>query len=80
MPLTLLIMMVVIVMLYVMMLFLILMPCLHDLALRMLMVGIDLGDMFIMLLLMHLEMHQVVQLCSIILMMLHLCLCAKMIK
>jgi hypothetical protein len=48
--------------LYVMMLFLILMPCLHHLALRMLIVGIDPGTMFTILFLMHLEMHQVVQL------------------
>jgi hypothetical protein len=83
MPLTFLIMMVVIVMLfylYVMMLFLIHMPCLHHLAPHMIMVGIDLDAMFTMLVLMRLEMHQVVQLCFIILMMLHLCLCAKMIK
>jgi hypothetical protein len=39
----------------------------------MLMVGIDLGAMLIMLFLMRLEMHQVVQLCFIILVMLHLC-------
>jgi hypothetical protein len=66
--------------LLVMMLFLILMPCLHHLALRMLMVGIDLGAMFIMLLLMHLGMHDMDQPCFIKLMMLHLFLCAKMIK
>jgi uncharacterized BrkB/YihY/UPF0761 family membrane protein len=66
MPLTLLTMMVVIVMmfyLYVMMLFFIHMPCLHHLALRMLMVGINLGAMFIMLLLMLLGMYQMDQLC-----------------
>jgi hypothetical protein len=83
MPLTLLIMMVVIVMLfylYVMMLLLILMPCLHHLPLLTLMVGIDLGTMFIMLLLMRLGMHQMDQPCFIKLMMLHLFLCAKMIK
>jgi hypothetical protein len=66
--------------LLVMMLFLIHMPCLHHLALRMLMVGIDLGAMFIMLLLMRLGMHQMDQLCFIKLMMLHLYLCLKMIK
>jgi hypothetical protein len=66
--------------LLVMMLFLILMPCLHHLALHMLMVGIDLGVMFIMLLLMRLGMHQMDQPCFIKLMMLHLFLCAKMIK
>jgi hypothetical protein len=38
-------------------LFLILMPCLHLLALHMFMVGVDLGVMFIMLFLMRLEMH-----------------------
>ena len=52
----------------------------HPLALRMLMVGIDLGAMFIMLFLMRLGMHLMAQLCFIILMMLHLCLCVKMIK
>jgi hypothetical protein len=56
------------------------MTCLHPLALRMLMVGIDLGAMLIMLLPMRLGMHLMVQLCFIILMMLHLCLCVKMIK
>jgi hypothetical protein len=64
--------------LYVMMLLLILMPCLHHLALFMLMVGVDLGA--IMLLLMCLGMHQMEQPCFIKLMMLHLFLCAKMIK
>jgi hypothetical protein len=49
--------------LYIMMLFLILMPCLHPLALRMFMVGVDLGAMFTMLFLMRLEKHQVVHLC-----------------
>jgi hypothetical protein len=58
--------------LLVVMLFSILMPCLHHLALRMLIVGIDLGAMFIMLLLMRLGMHQMDQPCFIILMMLHL--------
>jgi hypothetical protein len=66
--------------LYVMMLFFIHMPCLHHLAPRMLMIGIDLGAMFIMLLLMRLGMHQMDQLCFIKLMMLHLYSCAKMIK
>jgi hypothetical protein len=45
-----------------MVLFFIHMSCLHHLALSMLMVGIDLGAMFIMLLLMHLGMHQMDQL------------------
>jgi hypothetical protein len=66
--------------LYVMMLLLIPMPCLHHLALLMLMVGIDLGAMFIMLLLMRLEMHQMDQPCFIKHMMLHLFFCAKMIN
>jgi hypothetical protein len=43
--------------LLIMMLFLIHMPCLHHPTLRMLMVGIDLGAMFIMLLLMRLGVH-----------------------
>jgi hypothetical protein len=53
----LLIMMVIMIVLFylcVMMLFLILMPCLHLLALHMFMVGVDLGAMFIMLFLMRL--------------------------
>jgi hypothetical protein len=66
--------------LLVMILPLIHMPCLHPLALRMLMVGIDLGVMLIMLLPMRLGMHLMVQLCFIILMMLHLGLCVKMIE
>jgi hypothetical protein len=56
----LLIMMVVMIVLFylcVMMLFLILMPCLHLLALHMFMVGVYLGTMFIILFLMCLEMH-----------------------
>jgi hypothetical protein len=52
----------------VMMLFLILM---HHLALHMLMVGVDLGAMFIMLFLMRLGMHLMVKPCFIILIMLH---------
>jgi hypothetical protein len=60
----------------VMMLFLILMTCLHHLALHLLMVGVDLGTMFIMLSLMHL----MVKPCFIILMMLHMCYTIKMIK
>jgi hypothetical protein len=64
--------------LYVMML-LFLMPCLH-LALLMLMVGIDLGVMFIMLLLMRLGMQQMDQPCFIELIMLHLFFFSKMIK
>jgi hypothetical protein len=63
-----------------MMLPLIPMPCLHYLALRMLMVGIDLGAMFLILCLMRLGMHQIAQICFIILMMLHLCLCVEIIK
>jgi hypothetical protein len=81
--LVLLIMIVVMIMLFyllVMMLFLTHMPCLHPLALRMLMVGIDLGAMFIMSFLMRLGMHLMAQLCFIILMMLHLCLFVKLIK
>jgi hypothetical protein len=66
--------------LYVMMLLLILMPSLHHLALLMLMVGTDLGAMFIMLLLMRLEMHQMDQPCFIKHMMLHLFFCAKKIN
>jgi hypothetical protein len=62
------------------MLFLTLMPCMHHLALHMPMVGIDLGAMFIMLFFMHLGMHLTTQLCFIVLMMLHFCLCVKMIK
>jgi hypothetical protein len=69
-----------VVFLLVMMLPLIYMPCLHPLALHMLMVGIDLGAMLIILLPMRLGMNLMVQLCFIILMMLHLCLCVKMIK
>jgi hypothetical protein len=65
--------------LLVIMLLLILMPCLH-LALLMLMVGIDLGAMFIMLLLMRLGMHQMDEPCFIKHMMLHLFFYAKMIK
>jgi hypothetical protein len=61
------------------MLFLILMPCMHRLALHMFMVGVDLGAMFIMFL-MHLEMHLKVQLCFIILMMPHMCHIVKTIK
>jgi hypothetical protein len=56
------------------------MPCLHHPTPRMLMVGIDLDAMFIMLLLMCLGMHQMDEPCFIKLMMLHLFLCAKMIK
>jgi hypothetical protein len=70
MPLMLLIMMVVMIMLlylYLMMLSLILMPCLHCLALHMFMVGVDLGAMFIMLFLMRLEIHLIAQLCFIVL-------------
>jgi hypothetical protein len=77
------IMIVVMIMLFyllVMMLSLTLMPCMHHLALHMPMVGIDLGAMFIMLFLMRLGMHLMAQLCFIILMMLHLCLCVKIIK
>jgi hypothetical protein len=62
----------------VMMLFLTLIPCMHHLALHMPMVGIDLGA--IMLFLIRLEMQPMAQLFFIILMMLHLCLCVKMIK
>jgi hypothetical protein len=64
----------------VMMLPLILMPCLHLLVLRMFMVGVDLGAMFIMLFLMRLEMHLMAQLCFIVLMMHHMCYIVKMIK
>jgi hypothetical protein len=80
MPLMLLIMMVVMIILfyqYVMMLSLILMPCLHLLALHMFMVGVDLGAMFIMLFLMCLEMHLMAQLCFIVLMMPHMCYIEK---
>jgi hypothetical protein len=44
------------------------------------MVEIDIGVMFIMLFLVHLEMQLMAQLCFIIPMMLHLFLCVKMIK
>jgi hypothetical protein len=44
---------------YVMMLSLILMPCLHHLVLRIFMVEVDLGAMFIILFLMCLEMHEI---------------------
>jgi hypothetical protein len=66
--------------LLVMLLLLIHMPYLHHLALHMLMEGIDLGTMLIILLPMHLGMHLMAHICFIILMMLHLCLCVKMIK
>jgi hypothetical protein len=56
------------------------MPCLHPLDLCMFMVGVDLGAILIMLFPMRLGMHLMVQLCFIILMMLHLCFCVKMIK
>jgi hypothetical protein len=59
-PLILLIMMVVMIMLffmYIMMLSIILMTCLHLQVLCMFMEGLDLGTMFIMLFLMHLEIH-----------------------
>jgi hypothetical protein len=55
--------MIVIPYLCVMMLFLILMTCMHLLALHMFMVGVDLGAMFIMLFLMRLGMHLMVKLC-----------------
>jgi vacuolar-type H+-ATPase subunit I/STV1 len=48
-------------------------PCLHHLALHMPMVEIDIGVMFIMLFLVHLEMQLMAQLCFIILMMIYLC-------
>jgi hypothetical protein len=54
-------------------LFFILMPCLHHLALHMPMVEIEICVMFIMLFLVNLEIQLMVQLCFIILMMLHLC-------
>jgi hypothetical protein len=63
--LVLLIMIVVMIMLFyllVMMMFLTLMPCLHHLALRMLMVGLDLGAMLIILLPMHLGVYLIDQL------------------
>jgi hypothetical protein len=63
--------------LIVMMLHLILMPCLH-LVLHMLMIGIDLGD--IMLLLMRLGRHQLDQLCFTKHVTLHLFYYAKIIK
>jgi hypothetical protein len=56
--------------LLVMMLLFILMPCMHHLAHRMFMVGVDLGAM---LSLMCLGMHQMAQLCFIILILLHMC-------
>jgi hypothetical protein len=43
----------------------ILMSCLHFPVLHMVMVGVDLGAMFIMLFLMRLEMHLMAQLCFI---------------
>jgi hypothetical protein len=55
--------------LLVMMLILSLMPCMNNLAHRMFMVGVDLGAT---LSLMRLGMHQMVQLCFIILMLLHM--------
>jgi hypothetical protein len=58
----------------VMMLFLILMPCLYDLALHLLMVGVDIGAML------RLGMHLMVKLCFIILMVLHMCYTVKMVK
>jgi hypothetical protein len=76
MPLILRIMMVAMIILfylYVMVLSLILMSCLHLIALHMFMVGVELGAVFIMLFHMRLGMRLMAQLCFIVLMILHVC-------